>query len=233
VVYRRLGKDPKAEQHFALATAAAELAVNSQSESTLKVQIAADGEKDNKTKATLLASFDVTPHRVVADVHFSHGYYCYEREEWEKAADLFRSAIAALESADEEWDSPYTRLAITRLVQGDEEDAAFLFLRARGICLRTPPSKNREASLSMALCSLGLKVIEANQVVNAHVQVDPLMELKEALAIDPPLGLGPLHCHRDDAKKLLARCDNNAGQDLVNPFVLQLEAKEEAHLNRI
>lgn len=215
VVARRIGDAPAAERLFEDATVLAELATKN---------ISADDPHEVTTSATLTTSYDETPYRVLADVSYSHGYYWYERGQFEKAAALFRRSIAALQRADEEWDSPYTRLAIVELIAGSPREATALMLKAHNICRRTSPRTNREAPVSEALCALGLKVLEAIRGTRiTSALVDPIADLEWALGIDPPLAMGPLSCHANDARLLMSHSPPST-HDLVSAFIQRLES---------
>jgi tetratricopeptide (TPR) repeat protein len=216
VVCRRLSKERDAEKHFTRATEIATEAARRLSDEPSAVD-----EKLTDSEVVQV-SYDVAPFRVLADVHFSHGYYWYERELWDRSASLFERAIDALERADEKWDAPYTRLAIVKLRQGYVDEATDLFLKARYLCGETPPEKNREAPLSGALCTLGLDVIQSGTGVRM-VNANPLEALSEALAIQPPLGLGALRCHAGDAEKLLSMCEGRDVEARVQSFITALK----------
>ncbi len=213
VVRRKLGRPREAEDHFERATQAATQAL------TAAVSTPAMVER----KHAINASYDATPQRVVADVHFSHGYYWYEKGEYKKAEELFMSSIHALELAEEQWDSPYTRLAVIKYRTGEIGEAARLFIHARAICARTSAILNREAPLSLALCTLGLRAIELGPSGRPLTHDDPLVDLDLALKQEPPLGRGPLRCHFDDARNLLTGGKHAAVDDLVNRFTARLE----------
>ena len=162
---------------------------------------------------------------VLSDIYFSHGYYWYENKNFDQGKLYFSKSIEALERSDEEWDSPYTRLAIIELVNGNYENATQLFTKAYIICAKTPIQKNREASISKALCTLGLKVLEVIHSNEGLLTTStPLADLKSALSQKPPLTLGPLECHRDDAKHMLAGFStNNSAKQLIDEFIYIIE----------
>lgn len=194
VVARRLQQTELAERHFGAATDIAGRVIEQQGQP--RPQVPDEGRVNT--------SYDMAPFRVLADVHYGHGYYWYQRDVLDRAAELFNAAIGALDRAREDWDPPITRLAIVRLLQSDSKAAGELALRARNICVRTAPANNREATLSLALCTLVLKVLEA--VLGHRIldrATDPITDLGRALRLSPPLGSGPLYCHRTDAEKLL------------------------------
>jgi tetratricopeptide (TPR) repeat protein len=164
-----------------------------------------------------------SPYRVKADVCFSHGYYWYARKQHKRAERLFKEAVSALENADEQWDSPYTRLAVVQLCQGDVYAAAETFTKAYVICKNTPIEKNREAPLSLALCTLGLRVIELCDPDMGRLTLrDPLDDLEEALSKQPQLTQGPLDCHRNDAKHFLIGTLKPA-RKLIKRFIERIE----------
>ncbi|MEO3798109.1 metallophosphoesterase [Nonomuraea sp. B10E15] len=212
VVARRLQQTELAERHFAAATDVASSVVEQQRQPRL-------GAPDQGSVHT---SYDMAPFRVLADVHYGHGYYWYQRDMLDRAAELFNAAIDALDRAREDWDPPITRLAIVRLLQSDPKAAGKLALRARNICIRTAPASNREATLSLSLCTLVLKVLEA--VLGHRIldpAIDPITDLGRALRLSPPLGSGPLNCHRTDAEKLLPVAPQRV-QPLVAEFIRRI-----------
>jgi 3',5'-cyclic AMP phosphodiesterase CpdA/tetratricopeptide (TPR) repeat protein len=214
VVARRIGDSGAAERLFEDATIIAELATKAMS---------SDDPSEATTSATLTTDYDETPHRVLADVNYSHGYYWYDRGEFAKASELFRKSIAELERAGEEWDPPYTRLAIIQLIMHETQSATTLMLKAHNICRRTSPRTNREAPLSESLCAVGLKVLEAIRGIQlTSMLMDPLRDLERALVIDPPLAMGPLSCHANDAR-LLMQYSPETTREVVAVFVRRLE----------
>jgi tetratricopeptide (TPR) repeat protein len=198
VVARRLGQPDVARQHFEAATTVVRSALgHGPSRAEHGAAVAAETVTG---PGTLAVDFDVDPWRVVADVSFSYGYLCFEDDDYARAGELFDVAIDALERSAVDWDSPYTRRGLVYLLQGETEQAIRTLSRAREICRRTPASVNREAILSLALCSLGLAV--AAEHVDASVMVNPLADLMLALEALPSLGMSALHCHLDDARSL-------------------------------
>ena len=168
---------------------------------------------------------------VMADVHFSHGYYWYQKKEYNKAKDLFQKAIDALEQLGESWDSPYTRLAIVKFCEGKYNEAQDLFAKARLLCEKTM-AENREAALSLALCDLGSEVI---RLINNHIlqrNYEPILKLQEAINENPKLALGPLECHRNDAVYILDAIlskEAEEAENLVKKFIEKIE-KEINHI---
>ncbi len=160
---------------------------------------------------------------VVADVYFSHGYFWYQRDDLDKAEELFRKAANALEESKERWDSPYTRLAVVKLCKKEFDEAASLFIKARTLCEKKPVEENREAPLSLALCSLGLRVIEQVHPSGPLILRDPLDDLEKAINQEPKLALGPLDCHNNDAKKLLKVNLPKSAKVIVDKFIDRLE----------
>lgn len=191
VVARRIGDEVAAVRFFEQAQEAAWSALQSLSQPE---EISIDAKE-----------YDETPHRVLADVYYSYGYYWYERGNYQDARKLFEKSIHAMSqsSRDADWDSPYTRLAILQLIEGNEEGAVDLALTAREICRNTTPSGNREAVLSLAITTLTLRILEQKL---GRVLIDPRadteQEIESALQISPPLSLGPIECHRRDAELL-------------------------------
>ncbi|MBS2964240.1 metallophosphoesterase [Actinocrinis puniceicyclus] len=194
VIARQLGDDDDAERYFAAATEAAEAA------RSVPQPLPQDGEGDQ----TLPTGYDEAPQRVLADVHYSHGYYWYVRGDLDRAEVLFRKAIHRLGNGLEPWDSPFTRLAIVRLLKGDLREANQLAYTARDLCVRSSVQANREAPLSQSVCSLTIRILEA---LNGHREpanrsISPEKELDQAIALHPPLGLGPVECHYADVELL-------------------------------
>lgn len=219
VVARRLGNQKIAEQHFSRATTAALQAVK-----TLSVNHP-DGARD----ALLVSDYDRSPYEVLADVHYSHGYYWYDLGNLEKASKLFKLSISALAKSEspDSWDSPYTRLAIVYFTQGDLDHATTNALRARNICKSTPDSSNREGPLSLALNTLTLRAVEAKTGrMLIAADNDVLLELQAALALTPPLALGPLACHAKDAAILLDKSEAPEFANLARSFIDRLEAAQ-------
>jgi tetratricopeptide (TPR) repeat protein len=197
VVFRKEKKLRRAAEFYLQADAAADRAIEASQRQPGIIPVS-----ERVLENTLWDEHDQrSPFRVKADVSFSHGYFWFEQREYGKAKDLFKESIGALERANERWDSPYTRLAIIQLCQGDYEAAKETFTKASVICKETPLARNREAPLSLALCTLGLRVIE----ICGHdgSPGDPMSDLEKALSKEPRLKVGPLECHRDDAKHLL------------------------------
>jgi tetratricopeptide (TPR) repeat protein/predicted phosphodiesterase len=218
VVARRLEDYPAAEAHYEAATRASEEAIAGFG-SRLAQPTQTEGRLTVPTSSH-------TPSRVLSDIQYSHGYYWYEKGEFDRAAELFTSSIKALESSPHDWDSPYTRLGIIRLLQGRTKEAVRLLLRARDICAQSPPGVHREAWLSLALCTLALKVLEAAtgwKVIDTAD--DPLADLETALSMDPPLAPGPLLCHRHDAEQLL-RVDAAGARDTIATFIARIAQAE-------
>lgn len=163
--------------------------------------------------------------KVLADIYFSHGYYWYENNHFDQGKLYFKKSIVALERSNEDWDSPYTRLAIIELVNGNYEDATKLFTKAYIICSKTPIQKNREASISKALCTLGLTVLETvNPSAGQLTTSTPIVDLKLAMNQKPSLTLGPLECHRDDAKHILRKFSNTSStKQIIEEFIYVIE----------
>ena len=221
VVARRLGDKKIAERHFSRATTAARRAVKA---------LSADHPGSGQD-TTLVTNYDRSPYEVLADVHYSHGYYWYEQANLEKASALFQLSIGALAKSEspDSWDSPYTRLAIVYFTQDNLDLATSYALRARNICKSTPGSTNREGLLSLALNTLTLRAIEAR---TGHTLIaaddDVLLELEAALALAPPLALGPLSCHAKDAAILLGKSESLEFTNLARAFIDRLEAAQRA-----
>jgi tetratricopeptide (TPR) repeat protein len=178
---------------------------------------------------TIWANYEQdSAYRVIASVDFSHGYYWYVQKNYDKAEELFRTSVEALKRADEKWDSPYTRLAIVELCKGNYKEAIETFLVAADICINMSIKRNREAPLSLALCTLGLKVIEISYPdVKRLTNRDPLNDLEEAIKKEPKFVLGPLECHRDDAKHFLIDKLESA-EIVVNRFIRRLNQEIDA-----
>jgi len=214
VVYRKLKQKEKAEECYAKATKYAEETIKTSSQPETS-------DSDN----TINVEFELNPRLVIAGIQFSHGYYWYEQKNYDKAETLFNQSINALRYAEEIWDSPYTRLAIVKLCSGNIEEAKDIFLRARKICELTRLEKNREAPLSKALCTLGLKIIEISfpkKIGHSLIDADPLRDLEEALSYEPPLEFGPLECHLNDAK-FFYKEELEPAKNIVNRFIKRLE----------
>ena len=219
VVARRLGQLSDARRYFDEATSAANRALASVG----SVQPGLVGP------AELASAYDRSPFEVLADVHYSHGYFWYEQRDAARATTLFEQSIKALAAggAPESWDAPYTRLAIVHLLSGDLHRATTFGLRARNICKSTPPGANREAPLSLALNTLALRVIEAKTKARLlSSEAEPMRELQLALDLEPPLTLGPLVCHRKDATLILTQCDDERSTRLATEFIECLQQAE-------
>ncbi len=218
VVFRKQKNFERAEEFYAKAEEVAEKAMEAVSSGTVRSSKSAPPDK---TKDTIWVEHgDEVVYRVVANVHFSHGYYWYQKRDYDQAQRLFKKAIDALEKADEDWDSPYTRLAIVKLCRGNYQEAADMFAKARDKCEKTLKT-NREASLSLALCILGRKVIELTYGTPVVIH-NPMEELEKAID-QGPKALGPWECHRDDAKHFLEVKLSESARELVNRFVDRLE----------
>lgn len=208
VVARRLGNDEAAITFFDAAVDAARAALATMG------SVAPFGESNE-----VVSRYDETPHRALADVYYSYGYYWYEKGNLGRARDLFDESIAAMSQSnvDADWDSPYTRLAILHVVEGRVDEALEAALTARDICKNTAPSRNREAALSLSIVTLTLRVLEGKLdrvLIDQRASVDN--EIDAALATSPPLGLGPIACHRKDAELLRnASCDATVLVDAV------------------
>jgi tetratricopeptide (TPR) repeat protein len=163
---------------------------------------------------------------VVADIYYSHGYYWYHKRNYDIAEIKFEKAIAALERAKEKWDSPYTRLAIVKFCKYQNfEEAKKLFVKAQSFCEETSIHVNREAPLSLALCTLGLKTIETIVSTRPLTSRDPLSDLELAIEPKPKLALGPLECHLNDAEHFAEVALPEAAQGLVNCFINRLRTE--------
>lgn len=162
---------------------------------------------------------------VVADIHFSHGYYWYQRKKYDQAERLFKRAINALERVDEQWDSPYTRLAIVKFCKGEWKESIDLFTKAYTICNETTADTNREAPLSLALCTLGLKLIESTYGIGPLTTNNTINDLRKALELEPKLALGPLECHYNDAIHFLEIPLPENAKELVQEFRSHILAK--------
>lgn len=159
-------------------------------------------------------------YHVAADVYFGYGYFLYSRDELQPAAALFQKAIDVLEQSNEIWDSPYTRLAVIRFIEGFDEDSKAFFSQAYRECQRTAPETNRDAPLSQALCSLGLKLL-GDEAEKPFDLLEKTLNDKDLVK----LSLGPLECHRDDATKFLARPNLTHDQTkTINTFIGILNA---------
>jgi tetratricopeptide (TPR) repeat protein/predicted phosphodiesterase len=195
VVARRIGDESAAVNFFERAQEAARSALESLNPSI----------EYSDANLGIATTYDEAPHKVLADVYYSYGYYWYERKHHQKALDLFEKSIYAMSksSLDVDWDSPYTRLAILRLIEREEERAVDLALTAREICRNTAPNRNREAVLSLAITTLTLRILErklGRMLIDSRADVE--QEIDNALQASPPLGLGPIECHRRDAELL-------------------------------
>jgi tetratricopeptide (TPR) repeat protein len=201
VVFRRQGSREEAKDSFSQALSAVEEAIST---------ISDDDE--------LLAHY-----RVKADVCYSYGYCLYEERDYEKAESLFKTAIDALNYANEDWDAPYTRLAVIQLCRGQRDLAVETFINAYTICNDTPIEQNREAPLGKALCALGMQVIDICYPGRGIVAISDSMEdLENALNLAPNLDFGPLECHKEDAEHLLID-ELRKADELVNQFINRLE----------
>jgi tetratricopeptide (TPR) repeat protein len=158
---------------------------------------------------------------VVADICYSYGYSWFERKDYNRAKELFNNTIHALKRAEKKWDSPYTRLAIIEFCQNRYKKAMEFFTKAYSLCSETV-KENREANLSLALCTLGKK-IAAPKVGEVYLD-DPIRKLEEAINQKPEFSLGPLECHRDDAQHL-SNIDDlpDDAKTLVKNFINLLE----------
>ena len=217
VVARRLGNRKSAERHFGRATMAARRAVKTVSANH------AIGDHG----VALKSDYDRSPYEVLADVHYSNGYYWYDQGNFDKASKLFNLSIAALAKSEspDTWDSPYTRLAIVYFIQDNLDLAITYALWARNICKSTSGSINREGPLSLALNTLTVRAIEAKsgrKLISA--EDNPLLELEAALALSPPLALGPLACHAKDAAIVLSKFEESEFTQLARTFIERLEA---------
>lgn len=214
VVYRRLGEKEKAEKYFREATKSAKSAL-------LTIKERASDQTPLTSNAVISAAYDKTPRRVVADVYYSHGYYLFEEKDYRKAEKLFERSISALkELGEEDWDAPYMRLAIIKLRSNQIDESKDLFLKARRICEDTTPTKNRESSLGLALCTLGLKNIESVTKMPL-TEFSPMEDLEKALQLQPPLSQGPLVCHLNDAKIFIEMSISTP--TIVSDFINRLE----------
>lgn len=221
VILRNRGNRKESELAFAAAEDIAENAMrkernkqNDPSESTEDTIWV-----DNGHEGSYLIAADV-----VADIYFSHGYYFYSSRDYEQAERLFEKSITALVLGGLQWDSPYTRLAIVKLcASGNYEEAKGLFVKARTLCEETPTRVNREAPLSLSLCTLGLRIIEMVYSKRPLIFQDPLADLEKAIEQEPRLALGPLECHISDAKHLLDIKLPKPAKNLVEEFIQRLE----------
>jgi tetratricopeptide (TPR) repeat protein len=213
VVARRIGDDEKAIEHFDSAILSASHVLNGMASAP---QIGATGNW----------IYEESPHRVLADIFYSYGYFWYERRRFDQARELFIKSIDAIASSDidSDWDSPHTRLAILELISGNLQESVTAALSARNICLRTSPSRNREALLSLAIISLTLRVLE---VKSGRRLIDPSIsvmdELETALYREPKLGAGPLACHRRDVEYIAEVAQGSTIAVLVIQVVGELE----------
>lgn len=224
VIYRRLSEVTKnqqksqqnseiAESYFEESTKEAEIAISKMENA---VQIHPQNSKD-----IVVVKYDMTPYRVVADVYYSYGYYFYEKYNFDRAEELFEKSIKSLEGISESWDAPYTRLAILKLIKGKIDDSKDLFFKARQICDYTDLSTNRESALGMALCTLGLKIIEDitnDFLIDASLRDD----LSSALDQEPRLSRGPLLCHLHDAVIIQKYFEKNSA--LVDEYINKLNS---------
>jgi len=213
VVARRVGDEAAAIHFFDLAQQAAKTALDSLNKAP----------QSDLDFVSIALAYDETPHRVLADVYYSYGYYWYERGNYARARQLFEKSIEAVSQSnqDVDWDSPYTRLAILNLIEGDDEAALKSALTARGICGNTQPGRNREAALSLAIITLTLRILErklGRTLIDPRANVD--RELDTALQANPALGLGPIECHRKDAE-LLGTVGTDAAE-LADPIITRL-----------
>lgn len=196
VVCRSLGQVVEAEKSINLAISIAD--------EVMKNELLLDRAKQPETTNILWVEFgnknaSCVAIDVVADIYFSYGHYWYQLKDYIKADLLFGKAISALEQSTEEWDAPYTRLAIVKFCKGDYKKARIYLVKAHSICEKTPVKVNREAPLSLALCTLGLKVIEALHSDRLLTANDPISDLERAINLEPELAYGPLECHFNDA----------------------------------
>lgn len=219
VVFRKERQPEVAEGFYAQAETAIDIAI-----AVSESDIDRLGVSEYSPEDIVIASYERDSlFRVKADVFFSHGYYWYEQKNYEKAKHLFIEAVNALEKTGEQWDSPYTRLAVIELSQGNFPKASQLFTTAYIICSNTPTERNREAPLSGALCCLGLKVIEKSNPQSGKLSLkDPFDELEIALNKKPPLAVGPLECHRDDANHLAVQTLRFADK-IITRFIHRLD----------
>ena len=210
-INRELNSEEEAEVYYAKAQEAAVRA-----EAELQKIPNCNELPENIIRATQLRD----PMWVIAHIRYSFGYYWFDHREYEKAESLFTSSIEALEKSGEYWDAPYIRLAIVQFVQGELDRATETFRHA--ITVGNAISwRNWEASLGLALCALGLGVIEC---IKDHpvLEDDPLILLETALGTDKhSLSRSPLECHRDDARHLQSVKSEDA-KKLIRKFVDRL-----------
>lgn len=215
VVFRKIGKKEEAKINFEKATIAAISAIKSEKSNSSSSQ---------HNSEILSGTYEMMPSRVLADIYYSHGYFLYEENNFQDAAILFDNSIKTLKKINEKWDAPYIRLAIIRLSSNDvkeREDSFDLFSKGREICVHTASTKNRESSLGLALCTLGLRIIE---IMDRKISInyDATEELKAAFQLEPPLSIGALKCHLHDAenlKEIVAKNHNNKDFTIVNNFI--------------
>lgn len=216
VLSRKLGEKIDAENYYTKAVSAADRAVELERSSG--------------------SSFHNSS-RVLADICYSHGYHLYEGHNFEDAAKLLNKAIEVLERVNEEWDAPYARLAIIRLSSNDaneRKDSLDLFTKCREICVHTASTKNRESSLGLALCTLGLKIIEIIEN-KTSINYDAIEDLKDAFQLEPPLSIGALKCHLHDAETLNEIVQKNPYNDdfkIVTDFIGLLKKEIETTKNK-
>lgn len=208
VVNRRLGRSSEAARHL---TAAREVA-------EAQLRLASDQE------VPLTETFEAAL-RVAADVFYSEGYMHFEVAEYELARPLFERSIDAASRSRMVWDAPSTRLGLCRLIEGDTLRGLELLLLARELCQRSL-GQNREAALSLSLCSLGVHV--AAEIEGLPPVGDPLVELEQAVHGPPVPGLGALKCHLSDASKLTSLTGTRSGQ-LVRDYAEELGAAVRGH----
>ena len=150
VVYRKLKKVEEAEKYYKKGCDACDEAPQ-------------DTDKGHDQRETALyAKRDKSIERVRADVYFSTGYFYYERDQLSEARRYLGKAIEQLKASVTLWDSPITREAIVNMCNGNHDTALVQFLEARTICEQTDAT-NREASLTYALCGLGLAILKIDQ----------------------------------------------------------------------
>ncbi len=177
------------------------------------------------------------PSRVLADVYYSHGYYLYEENKFRKAAQLFTKSIQTLEDIHEEWDAPYIRLAIIKLGSKNVKDKDYsydLFSKSRIICDHTDCTKNRESKLGLALCTLGLNIIDIIKEKPLS-NYDAIGDLEKGILFEPPLSIGALKCHLHDAKNLDEIIKNNlypGNFKIVEDFIALLEKEIKTTTNK-
>ena len=79
VLCRELKEKDKGEEYFYKATEVAKLAMKEISASSI------DSSNSSSSQNIIYAKYDQTPLLVIANLHFSHGYYWYEQKNYEKA----------------------------------------------------------------------------------------------------------------------------------------------------